>query len=101
MKAERITLLFAVALVAGAGLLPLLIMAVGSLTVDGEISLAAYGTLLRSPREWRLLGNSLALAACTAIAATAVGLPLGILFAKTDLPFRRTFAILFTVPLLF
>ncbi len=97
---RRVTLGLAVAVLAVAGLLPLLAMLVRSMTVDGWVSLAAYRGLLASRREWTLLGHSLFLALSTALPATAAGVPLGILLGRTDLPFRRLFAVLFTLPLL-
>ena len=39
------------------------------------------------------------MALATALASTLVGLPLGLLFAKTDLPLRGVFVLLFTLPL--
>jgi iron(III) transport system permease protein len=46
-----------------------------------------------------LFGNSLALSLVTALVSTLIGLPLGLLFAKSDLPLRRVFVLLFTLPL--
>ena len=70
-----------------------------SLMLDGGFSLENYRHLLATERSWRLLGNSLGLALATALASTFVGLPLGLLFAKTDLPLRGVFVLLFTLPL--
>ena len=46
------------------------------------------------------MGNSIALASMVTTLTVAVGVPLGILLGKTDLPFRRFFAVLFVIPLL-
>jgi iron(III) transport system permease protein len=73
-------------------------MFIQSLIVDGRISLAFYQGILASDRQWLLIRNSLTLAAVTTLFATATGLVLGILLARTDLPGRRLFAVLFTVP---
>ncbi|HEV2130193.1 MAG TPA: ABC transporter permease subunit, partial [Longimicrobiaceae bacterium] len=100
MIAERATLSLVVGILVAAGLLPLLAVVVGSLTVDGRFSLAYYEALLTSCQQWHLLGNSLLLASLVAAAATLVGLPLGILFAKSDLPLRGALAVLFAIPLL-
>ena len=83
-----------------AGLLPLLAMLLKSLTVDGHWSLTYYQALFSSDRPLRLLLNSFVLAALTMLLATGIGVPLGILFARTDLPRRGVFAVLFTIPLL-
>ena len=70
-----------------------------SLTVNGAFSLENYQHLLATGRSWQLLTNSLGLALTTAVICTIVGLPLGLLFAKTDLPLRRVFVLLFALPL--
>ncbi len=98
--ARRATLITVVLLLIVIGLLPLVVMFAKSVVVDGQASLAAYQGLLSSGREWVLIRHSLALSLSTALLATAVGLPLGIILGKSDLPFRRMFAALFTIPLL-
>ncbi len=87
-------------LLAAAGLLPLLVMLVESLTVDGAWSFAYYHELFSSTRAFALLQNSFLLAAMTTLLATAGGVPLALLLARTDLPLRGVFTILFTIPLL-
>jgi iron(III) transport system permease protein len=83
-----------------AGLLPIVVMLLKSVMTDGRMSLALYRGLLTSGREWTLLRHSFVLALLTTLLAMSVGLPLGILLAKTDLYLRRLFAVLFTIPLL-
>lgn len=78
----------------------MLSMFIKSFMVNGEFSVKNYGLLFQSDREWRLLYNSLTLAGATTILTLLLGVPLGILFAKTDLPFKRIFAVLFVFPLL-
>ncbi|MFH0341560.1 MAG: ABC transporter permease, partial [Chromatiales bacterium] len=51
-------------------------------------------------RAWALLGQSLTLSSLTALCGTVIGVPLGILLGKTDLPLRYLFVVLFTLPLL-
>jgi iron(III) transport system permease protein len=46
--------------------------------------------LLGSGRLWRLLLQSLALGAAVTTLALALGVPLGVLFARADFPLRRT-----------
>lgn len=98
--AKRAVLIFAAIVLAAIGLLPLLVMFLQSVTADGHLSLVAYKDVLTSRTQWVLLKHSLVLSSLTALLATVVGMLLGILLAKTDLPFRRFFAVLFTVPLL-
>ncbi len=97
---KRITLILVVIFVLLTGLLPLLVMFARSIIVDGHISLDFYQGLLTSGREWTLMGHSFALSLLTALLTTIIGVPLGILFIKTDLPLRRLFTVLFTIPLL-
>lgn len=98
--AKRAILAAAAILLAVIGLLPILVMFAKSLLVDGRVSFAYYQGLLATGRPWTLLGNSFALSVPTTLLATMIGLPLGILFARTDLPLRKLFAVLFTIPLL-
>ena len=98
--AKRLTLYITIFLFAGIGFVPVIAMFLKSLFVDGEFSLENYGTLFQSNREWTLLFNTLALAGSTTLITVLLGVPLGVLFAKTDLPFRMFFAVLFIIPLL-
>ncbi len=97
---KRLVLWFAVMVLVVIGLLPLLVMVVRSVTVEGHLSLVAYREVLTSRAQWDLLIHSLVLSSVTSLLATVVGAGLGIVLGKTDLPFRRVFAVLFTVPLL-
>ncbi len=87
-------------LLVGISLLPLLTMFARSLVIEGQFSLEAYSNLLRSCRQWTLLGNSSLLSTLVTILAVGLGLPLGILLGKTDLPGRRFFSTIFILPLL-
>ena len=89
----------AVGVLVVAGLLPLASVLGGTFVVDGHVTLAFYRTVLATPHQRALLGRSVTLAGSTALAATLVGLPLGLLFARTDLPLRRTLAALSAIPL--
>ncbi|MCP4710487.1 MAG: iron ABC transporter permease [Planctomycetes bacterium] len=97
---QRAVLVTVVLLLVVIGLLPLLVMFSGSVFVDGRLSLEPYKNLLNSTHQWNLLAHSLVLSTLTAFLCTLIGMPLGILFAKTDMPCRRIFTLLFTVPLL-
>lgn len=100
LTAKHAVLISTAIVLAVIGLLPLLVMLLSSMIVDGHLTLAAYQSLLTSSRQWVLLRHSFVLASLTALFATLIGASLGILLAKTDLSFRRTFAVLFTIPLL-
>jgi iron(III) transport system permease protein len=99
LRIKSLTFLFLVTCLLGIGLLPILLMLWKSLVVNGQIDLAHYRMLV-SPRNWLLLKQSLFLSLSTTMLATAAGVPLGLLLSRTDLPLRRLFAALFTVPLL-
>src|SRR4051794_33981650 len=73
----------------------------GSFVVDGTMTLQVYRKLFADPgRYLDSVANTLTLAALTATGACGLGLALGLLLAKTDLPLRRAFAVLLAVPLL-
>lgn len=97
---KRIALTSVFILLIIVGLLPILMMIWRSFNVDGRLGFDSYRGLLSSVHEWTLLGNSFALAFSVSFLSTIVGVPLGILFGKTDLPLRRFFTVAFTVPLL-
>lgn len=99
--AKRFTLYIAILLLLVIGLAPVIYTFIKSLfVVDGKLSLENYGMLFQSKREWRLLFNSLALAGATTFITVLLGIFLGTLLAKTDLPLRRFFTVLFVIPLI-
>jgi iron(III) transport system permease protein len=98
---KRLTLAAAAALLAVIGLLPLLTMLINSVFVGGTFSLKAYQALWNSGEQHLvLMGHSVLLSLFVASLATIVGVPLGILLGKTDLPLRAPLTVLLTVPLL-
>ena len=97
---KKVFLIFVVICFAVVGILPILFMLAKSVNIDGRFSLFFYKNLMNSSREWTLIGNSFTLSFLTALFTTIIGLPLGILFAKTDLPLKKLFTVLFTIPLL-
>ena len=99
LRARRVTLSATLLLLAILGLAPIVVMFARSLSVDGAFSFENYRHLLATGRSWQLLSNSIGLALATALISTLFGLPLGLLFAKTDLPLRRVFVLLFALPL--
>lgn len=98
---RRLALLLAVLALVVAGLLPLAAMLCKSIVVDGTLTLAVYEKLFAHPGRYAAsIGHSFALAGLTAAGATALGVPLGLLLGKTDLPLRRALAVLVSIPLL-
>jgi iron(III) transport system permease protein len=98
---RRLTLLLVVVFLAIIGLLPLGVMMGKSLFVEGNLTFAVYQKLFANAQEiWAPMGHSLTLASLTAGFSMMSGVPLGLLFGKTNLPFRRTFAVLLSIPLL-
>ena len=82
-----------------AGLLPIGGMVLRSVTIDGHFGFEAYRGLLDSGRGWTLAGNALVLATMTTIFSLALGIPLGFLIGRTDLPGRRILGGLLAMPL--
>jgi iron(III) transport system permease protein len=98
VKAETIVLWLCVAFVAIAGVAPIAVMAVESLRDSGHFSLNHYYELISTARFWPLLRNSIWLALATTAVCGVIGVPAGILFAKSDLSLRSGFMWLLTVP---
>jgi iron(III) transport system permease protein len=98
---RRLVLLLVVVALVVVGLLPLAAMLGKSIFVDGRLTLAVYEKLFANPGQyWAPIGHSLTLASLTAGCVTLMGVPLGLLLGKTDLPFRRALAVLLSIPLL-
>jgi len=97
--AKKCTLLLIILLLAVIGLAPVVSMFIKSFFVDGELSFKNYQVLFQSKRQWILLSHSLALACATTFITVLLGLALGTVFAKTDLPFKKLFIVLFVIPL--
>jgi len=81
-------------------LLPILVMLVDSLRVDGRFSAAAYRSVLGDRRQWTLLWNTVALGLLGSAWAVALGLPYAWFVSRTDVPLRRIFGTLYVAPLL-
>jgi iron(III) transport system permease protein len=96
---RRLGLALIVILLVTIGLLPILSMLIKSVMIEGHLSLEAYAGILTSSRQWTLMGHSFALSSLVTLLTVAVGLPLGVLLSKTDLPLRKTLGILFVIPL--
>jgi iron(III) transport system permease protein len=98
VKAEAIVLWLCVAVVAIAGFVPIAVMAVESVRYNGYFSLNHYRELISAARFWPLFGNSIQLALATTTVCGLIGVPTGVLFAKSDLPLRSEFMWLLTIP---
>ena len=96
---KRIVLSVAVAILLLAGVLPLLLLLVQSVSEDGKLTLDAYRELLSTRNQWILLGRSLLLSALCVLVSTVTGTTLAFILGKTDFPWRRTFILLYTLPL--
>ena len=84
-----------------AGLLPLAAILGGSVIVDGTFTLQAYRKLFADPeRYFDSVAHTLTLACLTAAIASGLGLGLGVILGKTDLPLRGMFSVLLAIPLL-
>jgi iron(III) transport system permease protein len=101
LSAKRATLVAAALVFAAVGLLPLCLMIGSSLWVDGGFSVRNHVEVLGNARTWVLFRNSLLLATLTTAIAGLAGVTLGILVAKTDLPFGSSLSVVFCLPLLF
>lgn len=80
--------------------LPLIYMLVVSLTADGEITFDNYRRQVLESRQLELMLNSAVLGAATALVATILGAPLGLLLARVDLPAKRVLRIALIIPLI-
>jgi iron(III) transport system permease protein len=97
----RLTVFWLIAvLLMGLGLSPLVDIFAQSLFVDGQFSLALFHNLFASSQTRHLLITSLSLGGLVTLLSLLVGLPLGILLGKSDVPSRSLLITLLTVPLL-
>ena len=85
----------AAVVVAAVAVLPLLYLVLRAREVGFEPAL----DLVLSARTVRLLGRSLGLAAAVTATAVAIGVPVGVLTAGSDLPGRRALTVLTALPL--
>jgi iron(III) transport system permease protein len=98
IRTEPIVFWFCVSAFAVAGLAPIAVMLVESLRANGTFTLDHYRNLTSSARFWPLLWNSVRLAATTAGICGLIGVPAGILLAKTNLPLKTAFLGVLTAP---
>jgi iron(III) transport system permease protein len=98
VRTETIILWLCLSVIAVAGLAPIALMVFESVWYEGHFSLNHYRELISAARFWPLFGNSVGLALATTIICAVIGVPAGILFAKSDLPLRSAIMWLLTVP---
>ncbi len=68
---------------------PLVALGVQSITVDGRLSLEAYGSVVGRSLYYQSLLNTLAVGAGAAVLSVVFGTPIAWIVARTDAPFRR------------
>ncbi len=96
---RRVVLTSAATVVVAAGLAPILVLIVQSVVAEFHTGFAYFRALLSSGRAWILAGHSLALSSVTTLITLVVGVPLGVLLGKSDLPLRRLLLVVFVIPL--
>jgi iron(III) transport system permease protein len=101
LNSKSTTLVAAGLVLAVVGLLPVCFMILSSVVVDGGLSFKNYAEALGNVRTWMLFKNSVVLAALTTAIAGLLGVAMGIILARTDLPLRKSIAGLFVLPLIF
>jgi ABC-type Fe3+ transport system permease subunit len=99
LMTRKVVLGLAVAVVAVAGLLPILAMAGHSLSAEFRSGFIYYRALFSSGRAWSLAAHSLALSSLTTLLTLLVGVPVGIFLGKSDLPLRRLLLLILAIPL--
>ena len=79
--------------------LPLAHMMVMALGAEGSPGQASWKVLILDARQRLLLWNTTLLGVGTAITATLIGAPIGVLLARSDVPYKAAWRLLLTVPL--
>ena len=98
---KRAILICAVLIFAAVAVLPLVDMLARSVMVGDRLTFELYAKLFSSPaQQWSLIANSVLLSSLVATLALAIGVPLGLLVGKTNLPGRRAALIMLVLPLL-
>ncbi len=97
---RQVALWAAVAVLIVCGELPVIFMLAGSLHAGGAFSFSNYLHILGSRHEWRLFENSIILSALVSLLTLIVGVPLGIVFGKSDMPLRKFLSLVFCIPIL-
>ena len=77
---------------------PLAVTLAAAFSTDGAAAGATFVEFARRPEEWLALVRSLWISAASVVAAAAVGVPLGFLFARAEFPGRRLLGDLVALP---
>lgn len=89
-----------VVFVLGVVIYPSLVLVYNSFLSRGQLSLANYARLLSQPDTYAVLWNSLTVSLLGTAGATALGVLLAWLVARTDIPFKRFWRSILIVPYL-
>ncbi len=100
MNLRSFTFWLVAVLLIGLGLSPLVDIFAQSLFVDGRLSFDLFTNLFASAQTRHLLITSVSLAGLVTFLSLLVGLPLGVILGKSDVPGRPFLTMLFTIPLL-
>ncbi|MHB2263693.1 ABC transporter permease [Aliihoeflea sp. PC F10.4] len=96
----RLAALLAVAVVLLLGFLPVARLIVAAIAPGGEFDLSSFADRLSSPAAMRATWNTLDTAFFGALLSLAIGMPLAMAVAMTDLPTRRVLGFLILMPLI-
>ena len=78
--------------------LPVILIFWTSFIVDGHINIQAVINTLMQEDTFQALKMSIMIAACVTVTCTFVGTLFAWLVTRTDLPFKETMKVLFTMP---
>lgn len=95
-QSRQISLTAGFALFLVIGVAPVVWMVASTFAGAGPASLLSS---LMTGRQWQLLGHTVLLGALVVLCTTLVGTPLGLVLAKTDLPYKGLLYSILTVPL--
>ena len=78
--------------------LPVILIFWTSFIVDGHFNLEAVRSVIMQEETFQALKMSIMIAACVTVTCTFVGTLFAWLVTRTDLPFKETMKVLFTIP---
>ncbi|GEM_PF-2367888 len=81
------------------GILPVVAMLLKSVLSKNGIDLSLYLNILSNKHQWTVFFNSFKLSITTTALSIAFGVLSAILFSKTNLPLKRLFTFIFSIPL--
>ncbi|HLB59234.1 MAG TPA: iron ABC transporter permease, partial [Bdellovibrionota bacterium] len=98
LNAKVLFLGAAIGAIAYFGIFPLVILIVRSLLSNGNISFRAYQEVFSNPANLEAFKNTLVLGCGVVFLTTFIGVPLGWLLTRTDLPRAKRWQTLFSLP---